>query len=73
MHLHTVDQLVDGFEKLCTISADISGLAGHTKKHVEGYWYLDLTMELAWGGTELLAFLRWDENVRCHLILNGRV
>jgi hypothetical protein len=59
--------LLPNFQKVCTISANISDLEGVLERNVglhgEVYWSLDIDVCICFGGTELKAYLEWKENV----------
>jgi len=54
-----------GFFKVCDISADLSSLRGALQRQ-EGchgiYWILEFTIGIRFGGTEMEAFIEWEEN-----------
>ena len=58
--------LAHGFERVCTISADLSGLSGALEQ-CQGsnglYWTLYYKIGIQFGGTELQAYLEWTEDV----------
>ncbi|KAG8692350.1 hypothetical protein FRC11_003682, partial [Ceratobasidium sp. 423] len=56
--------LAKGFEKICTVTADLSGLQGALTERVGKriYYQLDFLVALRFGGTELKAFVEWVEN-----------
>ncbi|KAG8682041.1 hypothetical protein FRC08_015223, partial [Ceratobasidium sp. 394] len=55
-----------GFRKVCSITADISGLRGALRSEVGaggvGYWSLTFAVCIRFGRTELEAFLEWSEH-----------
>ncbi|KAF8606754.1 hypothetical protein BDV93DRAFT_468345 [Ceratobasidium sp. AG-I] len=54
-----------GFEEICQVEADLSGMRQALKKKTgrDGdYYYLDFTMALQFGGTELQAFVEWEQD-----------
>ncbi|CAE6394322.1 unnamed protein product [Rhizoctonia solani] len=57
--------LLDGFRRVCRISADLSKLSGALKRHTgrtgTTYWRLDFDVCIRFGGTELEAYLEWEE------------
>ncbi|KAG8761842.1 hypothetical protein FRC11_012757, partial [Ceratobasidium sp. 423] len=58
--------LAKGFEQICTVTADLSGLQGALTKRVgkRKYYQLYFLVALRFGGTELKAFIEWVENGR---------
>ncbi|KAF8336893.1 uncharacterized protein EI90DRAFT_3013883 [Cantharellus anzutake] len=57
--------LAPGFEEICTISADMSGLSGALEEcqGVQGkYWKLRFNICIKFGGTELQAYITWTED-----------
>jgi hypothetical protein len=63
-----------GFEEICEVEADLSGMRQALKKKTgrDGdYWYLDFTMALQFGGTELQAFVEWEQDVSASYIFIG--
>jgi hypothetical protein len=55
-----------GYEEICQVEADLSGMRQALKKKMgrDGdYYYLDFTMALQFGGTELQAFVEWEQDV----------
>ena len=57
--------LAHGFEDVCTICADLSGLSGALKRWGSDgtYWRLDYQITIQFCGTELQAYLEWTEGV----------
>ncbi|KAG9080758.1 hypothetical protein FRC06_006196, partial [Ceratobasidium sp. 370] len=59
-----------GFRKVCSITADISGLRGALRPEVGTggveYWSLTFSVCIRFGRTELEAFLEWNENGVVH-------
>jgi len=54
-----------GYEEICQVEADLSGMRQALKKKTgrDGeYYYLDFTMALQFGGTELQAFVEWEQD-----------
>ncbi|KAG8703977.1 hypothetical protein FRC08_002527 [Ceratobasidium sp. 394] len=54
-----------GYEEICQVEADLSGMRQALKKKTgrDGeYYYLDFSMALQFGGTELQAFVEWEQN-----------
>ncbi|CCO34430.1 Heat shock 70 kDa protein 12A [Rhizoctonia solani AG-1 IB] len=54
-----------GFEQICEVEADLSGMRQALKRKTgrDGeYYYLDFTMALQFGGTELQAFVEWEQD-----------
>ncbi|KAG8717707.1 hypothetical protein FRC08_006899 [Ceratobasidium sp. 394] len=62
--------LNDGFYKSCTITADLTNLSGALEPRVgmEGkrYWRLHFDVCIRFGGTELEAYLEWEEDGVTH-------
>lgn len=59
--------LLPGFRKVCVIKGDMRNLEGTLKKK-EGlfddpYWAVELDVCMRFGGTELKAYLEWEDNV----------
>ncbi|ELU36999.1 hypothetical protein AG1IA_08972 [Rhizoctonia solani AG-1 IA] len=55
-----------GFEQICEVEADLSGMRQALKRKTgrDGeYYYLDFTMALQFGGTEIQAFVEWEQDV----------
>ena len=56
-----------GFSDCCTILADLNNLSGSLVPrigvHGKMYWRLDFDVCVRFGGTELEAYLEWEENV----------
>ncbi|KAL5634405.1 hypothetical protein ACGC1H_002459 [Rhizoctonia solani] len=57
------DNMIDGFELVCFISANISGLQGALRKdwNVSRCWRLDFTLCIDFDGVELRARVEWVE------------
>jgi hypothetical protein len=59
--------LLGGFQKSCTIAADLKNLSGALEPrigaHGSMYWRLYFDVCIRFGGTELEAYLEWEENV----------
>ncbi|CUA72664.1 Heat shock 70 kDa protein 12A [Homo sapiens] [Rhizoctonia solani] len=57
------DNMIDGFELICFISANISALQGALRKdrNAEGCWRLDFTLCIDFDGIELRARIEWAE------------
>jgi hypothetical protein len=59
--------LLGGFQKSCTIAADLNNLSGALEPrigaHGSMYWRLYFDVCIRFGGTELEAYLEWEENV----------
>ncbi|KDN42668.1 hypothetical protein RSAG8_06625, partial [Rhizoctonia solani AG-8 WAC10335] len=55
--------LAKGFEQICTVTADLSGLQGALAKKVSKrvYYQLDFSVALQLGGTEINASIEWTE------------
>ncbi|KAF8736985.1 ATP binding, partial [Rhizoctonia solani] len=54
-----------GFEQICEVEADLSGMRQALKRKTgrDGeYYYLDFTMALQFGGTEIQAFVEWEQD-----------
>ncbi|KAF8592924.1 hypothetical protein BDV93DRAFT_567092 [Ceratobasidium sp. AG-I] len=54
-----------GFSKVCELSADLSSLRGalQRQQNCHGtYWMLEFVIGIRFGGTELEAFMEWEEN-----------
>ncbi|QRV77751.1 heat shock protein 70 kDa 12A [Ceratobasidium sp. AG-Ba] len=54
-----------GYEEICQVEADLSGMRQALKRKTgrDGeYYYLDFTMALQFGGTELQAFVEWEQD-----------
>jgi hypothetical protein len=64
-----------GFERACTICADMSQLARtlKPKSGLDGGTFLEVLYQvgITFGGTELKAFVQWKENVRIMSSLHG--
>ncbi|KAG8716979.1 hypothetical protein FRC09_014937 [Ceratobasidium sp. 395] len=57
--------LSEGYEKICEVKADLSGMSGALQKKSgpDGDYYEHIfTVVLQFGGTELRAFLEWEED-----------
>ncbi|KAF8594085.1 hypothetical protein BDV93DRAFT_482080 [Ceratobasidium sp. AG-I] len=58
--------LNSGFSDCCTITADLNNLSGALVPrigiHGKKYWRLDFDVCMRFGGTELEAYLEWEEN-----------
>ncbi|KAG8732572.1 hypothetical protein FRC11_012525 [Ceratobasidium sp. 423] len=61
----TDDNLLPSFRKACTIRADLRGLEGALEKKVglggSDFWSLDIEVCMRFGGTELEAYIEWQE------------
>ncbi|KEP47847.1 putative heat shock 70 kDa protein 12A [Rhizoctonia solani 123E] len=57
--------LQKGFERICTVTADLSGLRGALikKTSTKVYYQLDFFIALHLGGTEINASIEWTEKV----------
>ncbi|KAG8792440.1 hypothetical protein FRC12_006087 [Ceratobasidium sp. 428] len=55
-----------GFQKSCTITANLTNLSGALQPAIgvrgKLYWILDFNICIRFGGTELEAYLEWDED-----------
>ncbi|KAF8751777.1 ATP binding [Rhizoctonia solani] len=62
-----------GFEQICEVEADLSGMRQALKRKTgpDGEYYrLDYTIALQFGGTEIQAFLEWEQDVsRLHCFI----
>jgi hypothetical protein len=59
-------RLNEGFEEICQVQADLSGMHAALVKSTgpDGDYYdLSYSVALRFGGTELLAFVEWEQNV----------
>ncbi|CAE6471138.1 unnamed protein product [Rhizoctonia solani] len=58
--------LAKGFEQICTVTADLSGLQGALTKRISTrvYYQLDFSVALQFGGTEINASIEWTEKAR---------
>ncbi|KAG8717792.1 hypothetical protein FRC09_013664 [Ceratobasidium sp. 395] len=60
-----IDNLNKGYEEICEVKVDLSGMGGalEKKKGPDGdYYKISYTIALHFGGTELRAFLEWEED-----------
>ncbi|KEP46266.1 putative heat shock 70 kDa protein 12A [Rhizoctonia solani 123E] len=59
------ENMIDGFEMICFISANISGLQGALRKdqNASRCWKLDFTLCIEFDGVELRARIEWVEKV----------
>lgn len=59
--------LLPGFRQTCVIEADLKHLSGALEQqvgiHGEYYWTLSFDVCIRFGGTELEAYVEWEENV----------
>lgn len=70
LNCYLVGDLNPGFEQICSVRANLSGLRGRlTKKGgLNGaYWELSYVIGLRFGRTALEAFIEWDEEVWNHI------
>ncbi|KAG9124306.1 hypothetical protein FRC07_012076 [Ceratobasidium sp. 392] len=51
-----------GYEEICQVEADLSGMHQALKSRDGDYYYLDFTIALYFGGTELRAFMEWEQD-----------
>jgi hypothetical protein len=65
--------LGNGFQGTCTITADLQKLSGALSMgigaHGRQYWSLTFDVCIRFGGTELQAYLEWEENVSHFLFI----
>ncbi|KAL5632485.1 hypothetical protein ACGC1H_005438 [Rhizoctonia solani] len=59
-------KLEPGFQSLCKVKSDLSGMCGSLKEALgpnnDPYWILQFDICIRFGRTELEAFLEWEEN-----------
>ncbi|QRV75597.1 heat shock protein 70 kDa 12A [Ceratobasidium sp. AG-Ba] len=59
-------KMIDGFSVVCEIIADLSGMQASLKKNTGSsgtYYELEFDLCLELGGTEIKAYLEWNEKV----------
>ncbi|KAG9126354.1 hypothetical protein FRC07_003747 [Ceratobasidium sp. 392] len=60
------DELLSGFQEICTITADLTRLSGALEPrigvHGKMYWRLSFDVCIRFGETEWAAYLEWEEN-----------
>lgn len=60
-------ELHEGFQPVCIVNADISGLRNTLKRRINArgvqYWTLSLDICIIFGRTELEAYIEWVEEV----------
>ncbi|KAG8717674.1 hypothetical protein FRC09_013911 [Ceratobasidium sp. 395] len=61
-----IPRLYDGFQKSCTVRADLTNLSGmlepKTGHNGRKYWRLDYHICIRFGGTELEAYIEWEND-----------
>ncbi|KAH7336871.1 hypothetical protein B0J17DRAFT_446061 [Rhizoctonia solani] len=71
--LDTDEEILPGFQYSCTIKASLKNLSGALKSsvgsHGSRYWTLEYDVCIRFGGTELEAYMEWEEGDQSPLFL----
>ncbi|KAG9073793.1 hypothetical protein FS749_014684 [Ceratobasidium sp. UAMH 11750] len=64
--------LLPGWTHVCIISAEVQNLKSMLVEHdspiTGSYWTLSYRICIGFGGTELTAFIEWDENGKTYTV-----